>query len=181
MLRIGFVGVPCTGKTTLARRLRIIHLNTGGVLISEYAREYMRIHGAIKDVLTQYHVVDQQISREVNVHEGSKVLISDSPAFLGLFYASTLDTEPYRDVIGLMRKKLDSAPLYDYIFHLPINGVPIEGDSIRLAEHLTESWRRDADAKIHALCKLFPAKNYIKLGSPNLGEVLCYLQETKRT
>ena len=45
-------------------------------------------------------------------------------------------------------------PRYDIIFHLSPKLKPVD-DGVRLPEHLTESWRLEADAMIKAINQIF--------------------------
>ena len=59
MNRIGFVGVPGTGKSSIARGIAAqSYKRIGKVeLVAEYARRYLSKYGPIKDVSDQYKVV----------------------------------------------------------------------------------------------------------------------------
>ena len=181
MLKIGFSGIPSTGKTTLARETASLLKADYPVIeiVSEYARMYKVKYGEIETVQDQFRILDKQIEWEDEIAPKTEVLITDSPIFIGFLYALDVrNTESQKDTMwlnDLFRKmcKYNTPLRYDVIFHLP----PVEAvnDSVRNPEHLTESWRREADSLMKSLFKIFPAKNFIELGSRDLQEVECQL------
>lgn len=181
MLKIGFSGIPSTGKTTMARETAGLLKEDYSVieLVSEYARMYRIKYGEIESVQDQFRILDKQIEWEEEISPKTEVLITDSPIFLGFLYALDLrDTNSQKDTMwlnDLFRKmcKYNTPLRYDVIFHLPPREVV--DDSVRDPEHLTESWRRRANSLMSSLFEIFPAKNFIELRSRDLKEVKCQL------
>lgn len=185
MLRIGFSGIPSSGKTTMARKLAAALANDHPVveLVSEYARMYRVKYGEIESIQDQFKILDKQLEWEEEISPSVDVMITDSPIFLGFLYSLDLrnpcsqkDTTWLNDLFRKMCKH--NTPIrYDFVFHLP----PREAidDSVRDKRHLTESWRRDSDALMRSIFRIFPAKNFIELGSANLEEVICHLTSSK--
>lgn len=183
MLRIGFSGVPSSGKTTMARALaaelktkyRVIEL------VSEYARMYKIKYGPIATVQDQFRILDKQVEWEEEIPITTDVLITDSPVFLGFLYALDLrDPHDKKDTMwvnDLFRKmsNLNSPARYDFIFNLKPVLVPVD-DSVRDQEHLSPEWREDKDLFIKMLFKMFPPRNFIELQTlsveERLGEIL---------
>lgn len=170
MIRIGFTGVPGSGKTSTARevasRCRAIEGLQRIELVSEYARRYISKHGSIDTIWEQYRVMMKQIEWEDSVPEsGTDVLVTDSPVHLGFVYAAEYDRKHSKDVMVLndIFKKLSKInypePRYDIIFHLPPKLKPIE-DGIRPKIHFSETWREGADRKIRGVFDLFKPTHF---------------------
>lgn len=89
MLRVGIIGVPGTGKTTLARgivsKCRTLPDFKSVELVSEYARGYISKHGPVEAIWEQYRIMEKQIEWEDSVPDKVDVLVTDSPIHLGFY------------------------------------------------------------------------------------------------
>ena len=93
MKRIGFVGVPGSGKSSVARGLaaRGYEKLKKVELVSEYARRFISKYGTIDQVSDQYKILQKQLDWENAIpQEETDVLITDSPVFIGFLYTLTL-------------------------------------------------------------------------------------------
>lgn len=181
-IRIGFTGVPSSGKTSMAMKCAASCRESYKIveLVSEYARMYRIKYGEIETVQDQFKILDKQLEWEEEISPQTDIMVTDSPIFLGFLYALDLrrndsqkDTMWLNDLFRKMCKY--NTPLrYDVIFHLPPREVV--DDSVRDKVHLTEAWRRDAGNLMCSLFKkIFPAKNFIELQAANPEEVQCQL------
>lgn len=178
MKRIGFVGVPGAGKSSLARGVAAQSYNQIGKveLVQEYARRYISKYGAINQVSDQYKVMQKQLEWENSIPaDSTDVAITDSPVHMGFLYAMEMrdvtcikDTMYVNDIFKTMNK-LNCPPRYDIIFHLPPLWTPSE-DGIRPRQHFEDEWRTEADLKIQFIFKLFPPKQFVTITSETLEE-----------
>jgi nicotinamide riboside kinase len=171
-MRIGFSGVPSTGKTSMARALgaRLPKAEVCG----EYARRYINTYGQIESVLEQYRILQKQIQWE-NA-QAADYIITDSPIFLGFLYCLNLrDSNRLKDVLWVndvfkQLSKLNCPPRYDYIFHLSYNKISITDDTIRHPLHLDTEWRQKADLRLRFIYDLFPPRNFVELESVTIDD-----------
>jgi nicotinamide riboside kinase len=169
MKKIGFVGVPGTGKTSLARGVASkAYEKIGNVeLVAEYARRFISKYGDIQNIADQYKILQKQIEwEEIALTKQIDVLITESPIYIGFLYAmekrdlnSVKDTMYINDIFKKMNK-LNCPPRYDIIFHLPPLWIPSK-DGVRPEKHFLPEWREEADKKIQFIFKLFPPKNFV--------------------
>jgi nicotinamide riboside kinase len=169
MKKIGFVGVPGTGKTSLARGVASrAYEKMGNVeLVAEYARRFISKYGDIQSIADQYKILQKQIEwEEIILTKQIDVLITESPIYIGFLYAmekrdlnSIKDTMYINDIFKKMNK-LNCPPRYDIIFHLPPLWIPSK-DGVRPEKHFLPEWREEADKKIQFIFKLFPPKNFV--------------------
>lgn len=163
MIRIGFIGVPGSGKTSTARALaancrRIEHLQNVE-LATEYARRYIHKYGAITEVWEQYRILNKQLDWEDSI--GSiDMLITDSPIFMCLMYAQALskgtkkDNMVVNDIFSTLTKLNNPLPRYDIIFHVPPIIKPV-ADGVRGKEQFDPAWREATDLHLRAITKMF--------------------------
>ncbi|MFA5037418.1 MAG: AAA family ATPase [Candidatus Izemoplasmatales bacterium] len=166
MVRIGFTGVPGAGKTSLARGVasscRGIQSLKNLELCAEYARRYIAQYGSIESIWEQYRILNKQVNWENAVGEVD-LLITDSPVFMGLAYASLMNTRSEKDamILGDIFKaltKLDRPePRYDIIFHLPPKLQPVD-DGVRPKSNFDPEWRRKMDSQITSVFTFFCPK-----------------------
>jgi len=162
MLRIGVIGVPGSGKTSLCRAVtsacRRIPSLQRIELVSEYARRYISKHGRVEDIWEQYRIMEKQIEWEDSIPiKKTDLVITDSPIHLGFLYACDIVTNKpkdimvYNDIFKKMSKLNEGKPRYDIIFHLPPTIKPVD-DGIRSPEQLDDNWRKENNTK---LCFIF--------------------------
>lgn len=158
MIRVGIVGVPGAGKTSLARSVtsacrRIPELKRVE-LVSEYARRYISKHGSVNAIWEQYRIMEKQLEWEDSIPmEKTDLIISDSPVHLGFLYSADLVTNDpkdimvYNDIFKKLSKLNEVTPRYDLIVHLTPRVKPVD-DGVRAAEHLNDEWRVENDSKL---------------------------------
>jgi nicotinamide riboside kinase len=185
MKRIGFVGVPGAGKSSLARGVAAQSYNQIGKveLVQEYARRYISKYGAINQVSDQYKVMQKQLEWENSIPtDSTDVAITDSPVHMGFLYAmemrdvtSIKDTMYTNDIFKTMNK-LNCPPRYSIIFHLPPVWKPSK-DGVRPEQHFQDLWREEADRKIQFIFKLFPPMQFVTITSETLEDRIaeCFL------
>lgn len=164
MIKIGFSGVPGSGKTCTARAVaagcRLIPELDGVELVDEYARSYINTYGPPETVWEQMRIFKKQLSREDKVPQSVGLLITDSPVFLGLSYALLLERPGSRkdnmvvnDLWKEMHKLQLGRPRYDMIFHLAPR-LEAKADGTRLTEQLDEGWRYEMNRRQMAIFEL---------------------------
>lgn len=178
MKRIGFVGVPGTGKSSIARGIAAqSYKHIGKVeLVSEYARRYLSKYGPIQNVSDQYKIMQKQLEWEDIIDQNEiDISITDSPVHMGFLYALEIrNTNLIRDAMYVndifkTMTKINCPPRYDIIFHLPPIWKP-SSDGVRPEEHFNNNWREKTDFKIQFIFKLFPPKNFIILKTSTFEE-----------
>lgn len=123
MIKIGFIGPPGVGKTTVAQsfaaKLRFI-TKQRVELIDEYARWFVSNFGEAS-VLDQYLISHRQIDKEKSICKNIDYLVTDSPAFLGEAYARySIDWNDKKqvyfleEIIKILHKNYHS---YNYLFY----------------------------------------------------------------
>lgn len=163
MLRVAFAGAQDTGKTTLSRLISA-RLNMEGILcdyITEYARDHIKIAGAIEGLGDQYYTTERQIEREKLVTPKAKVMVTDSPVFLGAVYGLLLNkTESHHDQqLFNTLHALCLSVKYDVVFYLPPFH-PVLADGTRPAELIELNPK--IDKLVHAYLTLY-CPHYITL------------------
>lgn len=159
MLRVGIIGVPGAGKTSLARAItskcRTIEELKSVELVSEYARRYISKHGSVQEIWEQYRIMEKQIEWEDSIpQDKTDLLITDSPVHLGFLYAAELVTNKpkdimvYNDIFKKLSKLNENKPRYDLIFRLTPVVKPVD-DGIRAPKHLDDAWRAENDIKLN--------------------------------
>ena len=175
---VGCVGLPGSGKTTLARSMcgecrKIPGINTVE-LVSEYARRYISKYGT-PELFDQYRIMEKQIEWEDSVLNKYDLVITDSPVHQGFLYASDIlkknqkDVMIFNDIFKKLSKITLPEPRYDIIFYLPPVVKPVD-DGIRLEKHLDSSWRKESDSLIKSIFKIFPPKKYIEVESTDIND-----------
>lgn len=176
MKRIGFVGVPGAGKSSVARGVAAQSYNRIGKveLVAEYARRFLTKYGPIDKIADQYKILQKQLEWEDSIPiNDTDVAITDSPVHMGFLYAMEMrnvndikDTMYINDIFKRM-SKINCPPRYDIIFHLSPVWKP-SNDGVRPAQHFEDEWRIEADRKIQFIFKLFPPKNFVSLEADTL-------------
>lgn len=128
--KIGFIGVPSSGKTTAARNLyqKIKNYGLEVELVTEFARDYMAQKGVpISSPTEQLHVQKEQLKREIESTNNSPAfLITDSPVLLGEIYLRHYYPKSieHADASRLLSYVL---PPYDILFHCPTRELTRDG------------------------------------------------------
>lgn len=115
MLRIGFVGLPSSGKTTAANYLATNLTGYRVALIPEFARDYMRAKGD-RIINAQEQIGTSVIQSELEVRAlmtVPQIMITDTPLFITEAY--TRYYYPYADFST--NEKLSLTHKYDVIFY----------------------------------------------------------------
>jgi nicotinamide riboside kinase len=159
MHKIGLIGGPGSGKTTLALGF-VSHMKQQGrawVHVSEYARDFIEAHG--KDAparcgdFVQFHFLEEQARREQRVHPDYEGFVTDSPLFLAWVYAAKYTS---REFSGLIAKRacyeraIESLASYTAICWVRREKAYVQ-DAARLQ---TEAEVRELDDQIVALVRL---------------------------
>jgi nicotinamide riboside kinase len=172
MIRVGIVGVPGAGKTTLARAIASRCRSIEGLqhieLVQEYARRYIAKYGSITSIFEQYRILEKQIEWEDSVcNDKLELMITDSPIFLGFNYCIDLPKKNskeilfFNDIFKKMVKLNYPTARYNLIFHLCPSIKPVD-DGIRPKQQFDEAWRANADTMIRSIMNIFkPVEFYV--------------------
>jgi nicotinamide riboside kinase len=180
MMKVGIIGVPGSGKTTLARSIsskcRSIESLKNIELVSEYARRYISKYGEVTNISEQYRILEKQIEWEDSVCNNKlDIMITDSPVFLGFIYCCELPKTTqkeimfYNDIFKRMVKLNNPIPRYDIIFHLNTSLKPID-DGIRAKIQFDDAWREKANIMLLATMEIFKPKCFVEIESIDLEE-----------
>ncbi len=173
MYRVGFVGIPGSGKSYTARAFSSVFKYEDKFLITEviaeYARSYLAKYGPLETIWEQYKILDKQLEKEERLSPKTELLITDSPLQLAFHYSLDLrrpnnakDAMVIDDIFHKINV-LNAPPRYDIIFHLP-PVIECVNDGVRPAQHLDTEWRKQADINIRYICQtLFPPKKWIEV------------------
>lgn len=169
MYRVGFVGVPSTGKSTLARALSSkvheVPEFSRVELVNEYARRFITEYGPNITINDQFRFINKQTEWEDMVpQDHTDLIITDSPVHLAFMYSIDLCTGTKKYVLCLndifkLLNKITYPPRYDIIFHLPWNGIAAVHDGVRTPYQLEDSWRADADIRVRSVFRTFPPRH----------------------
>jgi len=179
MIRVGFTGVPGSGKTSTARALAAFCRKNNKLkrveLISEYARRYLTKYGPIDHLSDQYKIMEKQLEWESQVPtDETDLIITDSPVHLSWLYVLEFGLKRQKDVMYAndIFKKLNKSNFprrYDIVFHLPPKIAPVK-DGVRPDLHFDPVWRNEADAVIKFIFKQFKPVKFVSLDSVEIIE-----------
>lgn len=180
MLKIGFSGLPSTGKTTLCQAVNLELKKTDDLnrveLVSEYARSYIRKYGPPEHISEEYRLVDIQREWE-DLIDPTKldVMLADSPIQLAFLYAVELNKGTPKDqmMITDIFKKISSMTAsspYDIVFHLPQDSIPVVIDDVRHECVKDPTWRAESDAFVKSLFKMFKPRTFTIIEEVDLQE-----------
>ena len=137
MIRIGLMGAPGCGKTTLAAYVFAMLKDEGldGQLINEYIREHVNKHKRVPSITFQSIVYERQLEKEKVVPPELDFFVTDSPHILSYIFASIyIDyQDPDQiDLLGDLYLKFlrYSRTAYDLVYVLEHNHPPKE-DGVR--------------------------------------------------
>lgn len=166
MIRIGFIGLPGTGKTTLARTIASLcyeRLRKESYLVDEFARDFICNYGPIDSVADQVRIFYGQLEKEEKTPFNVDIMITDSPIFLGFMYSVELKKEDskkdsmYLSDIFEKMLLLNTPPRYDILFFLsPV--WELREDIYRNKLHYDLKWREEKNDFLKFLVKIFPPK-----------------------
>ena len=171
-IKIGFSGVPGSGKTTSTRLVSgeiRKHTDFKIETVSEYARRYIAKYGVPTHSATQLRLTQKQVEWENTAASKADITITDSPVFLGWFYM--LQCEPkdihefviQDDFYKELRKLNFPEKRYDIIFHLS-TAIKPQNDGVRIVEHLDDKWRDESNVYLNFIFKkVFPPKKFIEV------------------
>lgn len=179
MLKVGFSGVPGSGKTSTARALAAFCRRNEKLkrveLIAEYARRYLTKYGSIDHLADQYKIMEKQIEWEDQIPKDSTdLIITDSPVHLGWLYVLDFGYKKSKDImyandIFKRLNKINLPSRYDMIFHLSPDVIPVK-DGVRPDLHFDEKWRQESDSMIKFIFKQFKPKNFNIIKSVSLED-----------
>jgi len=135
---IGFLGSPCSGKSTLASEVhtKLKILNKNSIFIPEAATDYIAEFGIPSQPIDQMTIFEKQINRE-NRYIGTKeYIICDSSSILNYFYFRTsYHTKPSKTDIAtinyIQKEILLSLNNWNHLFYVPPIYLEDEKDGIR--------------------------------------------------
>lgn len=158
MIRIGIVGAPSTGKTTLAEGISFHYKSNGRLnrvaLITEYAREFVKDFG-FPTTADQKHILDKQLENE-KMADGASLMVTDSPFWLSYVYAChvlNISQNPNRDnyyLNQIHKSIINRLHDYDLLIYLPFD--PLFCEKITVTDgqriHTNPEIISNIDAKI---------------------------------
>ena len=135
MIKIGIVGAPGSGKTTLGARLYAELLEQGvnsAGYVQEYAKEYLGAIGAI-DQAGQEVITETQMELEQDaVYANFNPIICDSAIWLGAIYAAY--TGSSRGVY-IAAATLPANNKYTHLIYTPLFDTADKTDQFRIHNH----------------------------------------------
>jgi len=138
MIKIGLLGAPGTGKSTLAAYVFAMLKDEGidGELVTEYIREHINKHKKVPSITFQSVVYERQLEKEKILPEDLDFFVTDSPHILSYIYASLyIDYEDsdQLELLGDLYLKFlrESRTAYDLVYVLEHNHKPNMDDGVR--------------------------------------------------
>jgi len=139
-IKVAFIGVPGTGKSTVAS---LVQVEMGShdcitAVCPEYAREFITKFGQPEHIGVQQSILFKQLHREDTLSHGVNILFSDSPVFFCYTYALLAMDPKSKQQAKITRNLykwavLDNLARYDMIFFLP-RQFEIVDDNVRNPE-----------------------------------------------
>jgi|SaaInlStandDraft_4_1057021.scaffolds.fasta_scaffold59249_1 nicotinamide riboside kinase len=138
MIKIGLLGAPGCGKSTLAAYVYAMLKDTGidGELVTEYIREHVNRHKKVPSITFQSVIYERQVEKEKIIPQDLDFFITDSPHILSYIFASIYIN--YNDIdqvelLGDLYLKFlrESRDAYDLIYVLDHNHPPKMDDGVR--------------------------------------------------
>ena len=137
MIKIGLIGAPGCGKSTLAAFVfaMLKDLGIDGELVNEYIREYVNRHKRVPSITFQSVIYERQLEKEKIVPKQLDFFITDSPHILSYIFASLYIDYKDPDQVELLgdlylKFLRQSKDAYDLIYVLDHNHPPKE-DGVR--------------------------------------------------
>ena len=137
MIKIGLIGAPGCGKSTLAAYVFAMLKDEGidGELVTEYIREHVNRHKRVPSITFQSVIYERQLEKEKIVPKQLDFFITDSPHILSYIFASLYIDYKDPDQVELLgdlylKFLRQSKDAYDLIYVLEHNHPPKE-DGVR--------------------------------------------------
>ncbi len=137
MIKIGLIGAPGCGKSTLAAYVFAMLKDSGidGELVNEYIREHVNKHKRVPSITFQSVIYERQLEKEKIIPPQMDFFITDSPHILSYIFASLYIDYNDPDQIELlgdlyMKFLRESKDAYDLIYVLEHNHPP-KDDGVR--------------------------------------------------
>jgi deoxyadenosine/deoxycytidine kinase len=174
--KIGISGVPGAGKTSLTRALASECQNRANFknveIVSEYARRYISKHGSIDHIWEQYRITGKQLEWEQSIVRETDLIITDSPIYLGFFYAKSLvnfkDEKEIMIYTDLFKKLVKFSNNYDLIIHLNPVFTPVK-DGVRPEIHFDPKWRQESNTSLFTIYSIFGQGNIEIISELDMG------------
>lgn len=138
MIKIGLIGAPGCGKSTLAAYVFAMLKDRGidGELVNEYIREHVNKHKRVPSITFQSVVYERQVEKEKIVPPHLDFFITDSPHILSYIFASLYINYKDPDQVELLgdlylKFLRQSKDAYDLIYVLDHNHPPKMDDGVR--------------------------------------------------
>jgi nicotinamide riboside kinase len=138
MIKIGLIGAPGCGKSTLAAYVYAMLKDKGvdGELVSEYIREHVNRHKRVPSITFQGVIYERQLEKEKIIPQHLGFFITDSPHILSYIFASLYIDYGDPDQIELLgdlylKFVRQSRDAYDLIYVLDHNHPPKMDDGVR--------------------------------------------------
>lgn len=138
MIKIGLLGAPGCGKSTLAAYVFAMLKDTGidGAIVDEYIREHVNRHKRVPSITFQSVIYERQLEKEKILPPNLDFFITDSPHILSYIYASIYIDYSDKDQVELLgdlylKFLRQSRDAYDLIYVLDHNHPPKMDDGVR--------------------------------------------------
>lgn len=138
MIKIGLIGAPGCGKSTLAAYVFAMLKDRGidGELVNEYIREHVNKHKRVPSITFQSVIYERQLEKEKIIPPNLEFMVTDSPHILSYIFASLYidynDPDQVELLGDLYLKFLrQSRDAYDLIYVLDHNHPPKMDDGVR--------------------------------------------------
>lgn len=138
MIKIGLLGAPGCGKSTLAAYVFAMLKDEGidGELVTEYIREHINRHKKVPSITFQSVVYERQVEKEKILPKDMDFFVTDSPHILSYVYASIYVNYEDKDQVELLgdlylKFLRYSREAYDLIYVLDHNHPPNMKDGVR--------------------------------------------------
>lgn len=149
-IKIGIIGGPGTGKSTLARQLvQELSKNAIAEYVPEYASRYIKEYGIPSELWEQVRIFNKQVEWESRIPNKVEYYVSDCPVILPFVYAIPYYNPKvpksrlqFCDVFKMITKE---SIRYDFLFYLPPELTP-KDDGTRY--HLDKDSQEGVDRKI---------------------------------
>jgi len=123
MIKVGLIGGPCTGKSTIGAELYSIckKNDVNAALVTEFARDEINRGWKFQHPAEQYRLLKHQRIKEDTIPAETLVMITDSPTLLCYYYALVCPSDPLmfpETISDLYSEFITDGKRYDYLFFL---------------------------------------------------------------